>query len=139
MQPCPNSDNLVKLLYRELDSFHMDEDDFRDNIEQICKKNDIHYIKDYKFDEIYDAEGEFMMRIGNSYYVLDYNMNSGIKKARHGFIINIKLTEMFHHYIENRIPDFWEKNNLYGIYITSNKIILTCAFKNNKQYVFRFS
>lgn len=140
MQTYPNTDKLVKILYRELDSFHTDEEDFKSNIEQICKKNDIHYIKNYKFDEIYDAEGDFMMRIGNSYYVLDYNMNNGMeKKSLHGFINNTKLTEMFHHYIQNRVGDFWEKNNLYGIYVTSNKIMITCAFKNNKHYVFRFS
>ena len=77
-----------------------------------------------------------MMRIGNSYYVLDYNMNNDMKKkSLHGFINNTKLTEMFHHYIQNRVGDFWEKNNLYGIYVTSNKIMITCAFKNNKHYV----
>ena len=139
MQNYPYSDKLVKLLYRELDSFHMDDEDFRSNVEQICKKNDIHYIKNYKFDEIYDAEGEFMMRMGNSYYVLDYNMNNGMNKAISGFMNNKKLTEMFHHYIQNRLSDFWDKNNLYGIYVTSNKITLSCAFQNNKHYVFRFS
>ena len=137
MQTYPNTDKLVKLLYRELDSFHTDEEDFRSNVEQICKKNDIHYIKNYKFDEIYDAEGEFMMRMGNSYYVLDYNMNSGMKQSKNGIIINTKLTEMFHNYIQNRISDFWEMNNLYGIYVTSNKIMITCAFKDKKHYVFR--
>jgi hypothetical protein len=135
----PNTDKLVKILYRELDSFHIDKDDFRDNIEQICKKNDIHYIKNYKFDEIYDAEGEFMIRLGNSYYVLDYNMNKGMKKSRDGFNINTKLTKMFHHYVQNRMSDFWQRNNLYGIYVTSNKIMITCAFNNDQHYVFRFS
>ena len=85
MQTTHHFDKFVKLLYRALTPFHTDDDDFRSNIEQICIKNDIHYIKNYKFDEIYDAEGDFMMRIGNSYYVLDFNMNGGKKQAKNWF------------------------------------------------------
>lgn len=141
-------DKFVQDLRREIDSYHIDEDDMQNNIKNICEKHDYEYMNEYLYcgESCFTGHcGDFVAKKGNKYYVIetkiinthtksrDYTYIDKVKVGRRRVVKSqvVKYTKLFYEYMKIINPNFWHMNILQGVSVTDEGINVECFLLGN--------